>query len=344
MENAIITEIDKVGKIIVPLKIQKILKQLDLLVGNTEWSGVLFYKLTKGDIKTLKDLEFTVEFIYPMDIGSSTYTEHKWEGSLMEAYDISEEAIECSFGHLHSHHVMGTTFSQTDMQELKDNSHNFNFYVSLIVNFANKYSCKIAFPSKTEITKKFSLKDSLGKLFNKQLKTEEKSIVIGDLEVEIEEVAEENNWLSDRITALKADPKRTVGKLGYEAYDYPDSYYDDDRVFNKAHNSAFNTTIKFPEKTAQFLAALINLDPSKRYSDIFESLKKCMIDVKDPDEYADSLELNLESIYHHIYTEDTMQNNLENVCLDAIKTLNKYSKFAKEEFFINLKETLKFYA
>ena len=59
-------EIGKIGKIVIPEKIENYINYLHKTIGATEWSGILFYKLTSGNINKLKDLQFTVEMIYPM--------------------------------------------------------------------------------------------------------------------------------------------------------------------------------------------------------------------------------------------------------------------------------------
>lgn len=96
-------EIGTIGKIIIPQKIEDIINYLHKTVGSIEWSGILFYKHTKGNINKLKDLEFTIDFIYPMNIGSSAYTEFDYNSEVMQAYDISEGLIDCSTGMLHTH-------------------------------------------------------------------------------------------------------------------------------------------------------------------------------------------------------------------------------------------------
>ena len=125
--------IGTVGKIIIPEKIQKYIDTLHKYVGATEWSGILFYKLTKGNIKKFKDLEFTVQFIYPMNIGSSAYTEFDYNSQVMNAYDLQEDLIECSSSLIHSHHNMSAFFSGTDTDELLSNASNFNYYISLLI-------------------------------------------------------------------------------------------------------------------------------------------------------------------------------------------------------------------
>lgn len=62
-------EIGKIGKIIIPEKIENYINYLHKTIGATEWSGILFYKLISGNINKLKDLSFQVEFIYQWILG-----------------------------------------------------------------------------------------------------------------------------------------------------------------------------------------------------------------------------------------------------------------------------------
>lgn len=103
MSNIQKTQMGTIGKIIIPEKIENYINILHSKIGNTEWFAVLFYKLTKGNIKSMKNLEFTVDFLYPMNIGTAAYTEFNYNGALMEAYDIEEDLINSSTGICHTH-------------------------------------------------------------------------------------------------------------------------------------------------------------------------------------------------------------------------------------------------
>lgn len=115
-------------------------------VGHLEWSGPLFYKILQGDLGAgYKDLVLKACHVFPMDIGTSGFTEYKFGPEILDAYDGNKELEEMKIGHIHTHHSMGTFFSGTDMDELHDNAPNHNFYLSLIVNFAGDYKAKVAF-------------------------------------------------------------------------------------------------------------------------------------------------------------------------------------------------------
>lgn len=94
-------DIGKVGKLVITPRLKNIIDALHSEVGSTEWSGILFYKKTQGNIQDLKDLEFVADFIYPMNIGSSTYTEFEYTGEINKAYDLYEPGLESSTGLSH---------------------------------------------------------------------------------------------------------------------------------------------------------------------------------------------------------------------------------------------------
>lgn len=207
--------IPKVGKLVLSDKVKEYIDLLHNKIGATEWSGMLFYKLIEGDIKSMKDLVFQSDFIYPRDIGSHTYTETTANGDVAEAYDLYEDGIESSIGLIHSHNSFSTFFSNTDTQELEDNAKLYNYYISLIVNFDGKYCAKIAFPGKKKFNSTTTLTDSDGNPFNIITAVENDVILIGDLDVEYnkDEITEEK-WLLDKINELQDAKKAKIIPMG----------------------------------------------------------------------------------------------------------------------------------
>jgi hypothetical protein len=98
--------IGNIGELIITKDLQKIIDYLHFKVKNTEWSGVLFYKLIEGDIKDLKNLKFKADFMYPMNIGNAAFTSFEYTGDLMNAYDVYEDGMESTMGLIHTHHSM----------------------------------------------------------------------------------------------------------------------------------------------------------------------------------------------------------------------------------------------
>lgn len=100
-----------IGTLKITKNLQQIIDRLHYKIGATEWSGILFYKLISGDIKDLKNLVFEADFLYPMNIGSSAYTEFDYNSEVINAYDVFESGIEQSTGLVHSHHNMSKLFA-----------------------------------------------------------------------------------------------------------------------------------------------------------------------------------------------------------------------------------------
>ena len=361
MNNEI--NIGNIGKLIITENLQKIIDYLHISVGSTEWSGVLFYKLTKGNVHKLKDLEFKADFLYPMDIGNSTYTEIEFNGEIMNAYDIYANGIESSTGLTHSHHGMKAFFSGTDQKELVDNAKLYNYYISLIVSFDGNYCAKIAFPSKTENLRKSFIKDSNGKLFTIQTKIEETVIYIGDLEIVKESKDSTPEWLVKRKQELDNKKQQKVvvsNTMSWQNqqrsfdFDFSDNfpnqnYYRNGQSLGSTNHNISKDSISgyrdFPKSKItgeQFLSALLNLDSSK----LNEDLDKCLenlskLNPNELDEYEVVLDSNYEIIHEQLYNCPVSRKN----SLAAFTALAEFEHlYGGQEFFETLTLTLTTYA
>jgi hypothetical protein len=328
-------DLGKIGTLRITQNLQKLIDYLHYKVGATEWSGILFYKLVKGDIKDLKNLEFVADFVYPMNIGSSVYTEFDYNSEVIEAYDVYPEGIEMDTALIHSHHSMSTFFSGTDSEEIKDNASHYNYYVSLIVNFAHEYCAKIAFPSKTEVVSKFSVRDNFGKFFTRNSKKEENTILIGNLDIVIENEVEKPEWVEKRIEVLEEKKKKANKvKLSFTSDNQFPQYGRNSRIFNDDFDypdvqSTFKKDwkhqpevkgIDYRNKSSNFLSALVNLDPKNINSDLANVLTDLNKMADDEIElYEDSLDSNIKIIHQHIYKDDL---NLKKHCLEALLELS----------------------
>lgn len=127
-------------KLIIPKEVEEKIRHLCRCVPDVEWSGRLFYR-TEGSIAN-KDLIITCVDIYPMDIGSTTYTEFD-ETPDYFGYMVDKDLMDCNIGLIHSHNWMSTFFSGTDTQTLREEGNDNNHFVSLIVNNAGKYTAAV---------------------------------------------------------------------------------------------------------------------------------------------------------------------------------------------------------
>ena len=106
-----------------------------------EWSGILFYTHT-GDFEN-NNLEIHCEDIYPMDLGSSTFTKFKNDETIASYIADNIELFNCDMGLIHSHNRMSCFFSGTDTATLQSEGNDTNCFVSLIVNNEGTYCAAI---------------------------------------------------------------------------------------------------------------------------------------------------------------------------------------------------------
>lgn len=114
-------------------------------ISEVEWSGILFYSETEGSIDNPDTLVLTLESIYPVDKGSKAYTGFDTADSDIMAFLMNNpNLLEMNQGFIHSHNSMKAFFSGTDMDELRDNCKNHNYYLSVIVNNVSDIVAKVA--------------------------------------------------------------------------------------------------------------------------------------------------------------------------------------------------------
>jgi hypothetical protein len=318
-----------IGTLKISKRLQKIIDYLHYKIGSVEWSGVLYYKLTKGNLEDLEDLEFEATFMYPMNIGSSTYTEFDYNGELVSAYDIFEEGLEQSTSLIHTHHSMGAFHSGTDLKELTDNADKYNYYLSLVVNFSHTYCAKLAIPS-TEIVNYTSyIKNQEGKLVNFHGEREEKILLIGDLNIVFEEEVTNESWLDERIKTLQEKSKeQKIRFKDANVFDIGLPNFGFDRFKENLKSSISATT---EVTTDKFLASLLSLN--EKITDSFEAILKLHLDATEEelDILEEALESNYEIIHENLYGMDA---DIRSDSINALHELNKYlSKYGKYKIF-----------
>jgi proteasome lid subunit RPN8/RPN11 len=351
------TEVGTIGKIVITKELQKIIDYLHSTIGSIEWSGILFYQLTKGNLNTLRDLEFSAKFLYPMNVGSSAYTEFEYSGEVMNAYDVYPEGIENSTGLIHTHHNMGAFFSGTDISELSENCKHFNYYISLVVDFKKTYKCKVFFPSMTTTIQKSTFKGKSGEPLTVNIKKEEEVILIGDLDISFEEEVIPESWLVERVTTLQK-PKPVAKNFNFTPfphtsneklkrssvglYDYSNKgIYDDcgdyDTFYDNLKKSSNITG-------SEFLSALILLDADSNQYTAEQAIVAVEND-KDFDLklYLNAFDLNIEIVHQSLFKES---DNITKHCIEALDTLVSIEDkdILKSDLYKGIKEILKAYA
>lgn len=197
-------------KIIIPDKVERMIRFLCEKVWNTEWSGVLFYT----PIGTFEDnnLEIHCVDIFPMDIGTTTYTEFAMSPDVISYMAQKPELLDCKMGLIHSHNNMSTFFSGTDTATLQEEGNERNHFVSLIVNNEGKYTAAITRKVKyTTLIKGVSYEGFSGKVnINNEEEYVDEEIEYFYLNVEIENPNVETfDDLSARLEEIKKSKPKT---------------------------------------------------------------------------------------------------------------------------------------
>lgn len=128
-------------KMIIPQKVEKIIRDLCNACKGHEWSGVLFYSV-EGSFEA-NNLVIKCEDILLMDEGSSGHTQF-YESPEIAEFMMEKELYEGIYtGLIHSHGGMSAFFSGEDMGTIKKEGTDRNHYVSLVVSDEKNYVAKI---------------------------------------------------------------------------------------------------------------------------------------------------------------------------------------------------------
>lgn len=148
-----------------------------------EWSGHLAYNIASGDIDDPNNMVMEAKGMFLMDLGTSGSTDFEMDAedsiALLDYFPEIEEG-EIRLGLIHSHHSMRAYFSKTDEEEIEDNIEDHNAYLSLIVNYAGDYACRLYWPVKVkEHTKSnVSFETVKGSDINEEMTSENEKIVM----------------------------------------------------------------------------------------------------------------------------------------------------------------------
>lgn len=206
-------------KLKVPKKVEEKIRYLIRKFPHTEWSGILFYTYA-GNFED-GSLQIHCEDIFPMDLGTGTFTEFKMDESVTTYIAQNMDTLfDCNIGLLHSHHSMQAWFSGTDISTLQTEGDDTNCFVSLIVNTAGTYCAAITrkLQKSTEIVTK-DLGTSYeffgeGKVSTDEDPMSESTKVIDEtvieyfmLDVEIEQVDNPLAYLDTRFDEIESKKK-----------------------------------------------------------------------------------------------------------------------------------------
>ena len=205
-------------KLFVPRNVEEKIRYLIRKFPSTEWSGVLFYSHTGSFEKG--DLEIHCQDIFPMDLGSGTFTDFKMDESVVGYIAENIDLFGCDTGLVHSHHHMGAFFSDTDTSTLRAEGNDTNCFVSLIVDTKGTYQAAIT--RKVKVKKEIITTD-LGSSYEffgegaRQLKVDDEpevttvvdneSIEYFMLDVQIEQVDNPLAYLDTRFEEIENKKK-----------------------------------------------------------------------------------------------------------------------------------------
>lgn len=206
-------------KLIVPENVESKIRYLIRKFPSTEWSGVLFYTY-EGTFEN-DDLVLTCRDIYPMDLGTSTFTTFNMSEDVASYMAENMELFDCQLGMIHSHHSMGAFFSGQDMQNLQQEAENTNNYLSLVVDTKGTYVAAITRRIQAQVEITIKMKDQQASFFgesstvtsngNIETKTSDKTIIeYYMLDVERHEVDNSLDYLDRRFEEIDAKKKEAA--------------------------------------------------------------------------------------------------------------------------------------
>lgn len=143
MENQKLPELvrkEQHYSIIVEELLEKKIRFLCSRLPQNEWSGTLFYLVTgkfEDGTLTIHAKDFMLQ-----DVGTAGFTSFKNDENIM-AFMVENDLLDCYCGLMHSHDLMSTFFSRTDLGTLRSEGNDTNHFVSLIVNNDGNYSAAI---------------------------------------------------------------------------------------------------------------------------------------------------------------------------------------------------------
>lgn len=200
--------------LIIPHDVERKIRYLCNKISNIEWSGVLFY--TYSGTYEDNTLELKCIDIFPMDIGSGTYTEFNMSPDVIAYIASHPELLDCQMGLIHSHHTMKTFFSGTDTDTLRKEGNDRNHFLSLIVNNDGDYTAAITRKAivRSVITASFTYRtfDDIEKSGNECLEEEAEVIKYNYLDI-IKEgfIATEFDEINSRLEIIRTN--KSTNKL-----------------------------------------------------------------------------------------------------------------------------------
>lgn len=209
-------------KLVVEQQLEQKIRHLCNKLPNNEYSGTLFFTVT-GTFEN-DDLIVHCKDFYIQDIGTSTFTSFEHKDNIM-GYMVDNDLIDCYTGLMHSHNVMSTAPSGTDINTIQKEGDDTNHFVSLIVNNAGSYRAWITRKITTVKTLRGTNNISYHTFENKVVKNNnpvndtitETIIEYYPLDITIEGNSQDFSELDERIEFLRNSPDSYVNNHGNKA-------------------------------------------------------------------------------------------------------------------------------
>jgi hypothetical protein len=336
-----VLKMEGVGKLIIRENVKKKIDIIHKTFGNLEWSGVLFYNKLEGSISDPSTYVAEVVDIYPMNKGTAGYTEFNFEGEeLLTMADRVDAYMTSRTGLVHSHHNMRAWFSGEDLDELHTNVENYSkngsYYLSLIVNFEEKYVAKIVklidVPETNISIEEEGMDRGSIKTFSKQM------MFMMDLNIEIENSPEDKELMNRleeleeqaRVKAAKSvakTPTHTEINGRYYPIAKQLSMRDEWELFNKADEDkeTWEEPYKInPTTIRKNLNQILTLDNENKEETgkILASIFK--MTVVEREELFDDIEINVHLMTIDMFGYDKLTEALQ----ETHKLLNTYKTVA----------------
>ena len=299
-------------------------------IGNSEWSGILFYSV-KGSIEKPEELELIAEKIYIKDVGSAASTDFEFDEEIFDFFEAHPDTENMKMGLIHTHHDMKCYFSHTDDEELVDNAPNHNYYLSLICNFACHYKAKIAIEAKTETS--IRLKTDNGKYKKRKEKITNSQVITYDCDIFFQEI---DNFTADKVKELKKNSLIKIAEKEWDNFNgYSKNYHKyrkDDKNLDIVKSDTIKTSKREPldtEKVKEMLVSWYYDSPypgsgtySYMYEGIFNGHTFDLMDEEDSKEAISHMRKNFYPLVAN-FMGDTQQETINDFCNQAVKLIEE---------------------
>ncbi len=195
-----------------------------------------------------------------MDKGTQAFTSYEFDGDVADflmnkVMEDPQNFSTLKVGHIHSHNSMGVFFSGTDWDELYDNCHNHNFYLSLIVNNYMEMIAKLVFRAEPV---RYSALDENGEPYSMEVTQNEdkqKMLFVYDCDIESSLKAPEvDQAFQDRLKFILDKPAKVTS--------YPTNYGTHSTQFIKSTTPSLDLkkTIEEQNQEKEFAAQFATED------------------------------------------------------------------------------------